>query len=89
MIDLYTWPTPNGHKITMFLEETGLPYTVKPVNISRGEQFALVATAVGGVEDRDAGEELAVRTALHGVDENGQALAIARDDMGPIQEVLA
>ncbi len=40
MIDLYYWTTPNGHKITIFLEETGLPYTVKPVNISKGEQFA-------------------------------------------------
>ena len=40
MIDLYYWTTPNGHKIAIFLEETGLPYTVKPVNISRGEQFA-------------------------------------------------
>src|SRR5882672_1570722 len=40
MIDLYYWTTPNGHKITMFLEETGLRYAVKPVNISRGEQFA-------------------------------------------------
>jgi len=40
MIDVYYWTTPNGHKLTMFLEETGLPYTVKPVNISRGEQFA-------------------------------------------------
>ena len=40
MIDVYYWTTPNGHKVTMFLEETGLPYTVKPVNISRGEQFA-------------------------------------------------
>ncbi|HEV7776556.1 MAG TPA: glutathione binding-like protein [Luteibacter sp.] len=39
MIDLYYWPTPNGHKITLFLEETGLPYTVKPVNIGKGEQF--------------------------------------------------
>jgi GSH-dependent disulfide-bond oxidoreductase len=39
MIDLYYWPTPNGHKITMFLEETGLPYGIKPVNIGRGEQF--------------------------------------------------
>ncbi len=39
MIDLYYWPTPNGHKITMFLEETGLPYTIKPVNIGAGEQF--------------------------------------------------
>ena len=40
MIDLYYWPTPNGHKITIFLEETGLPYAVKPVNINAGEQFA-------------------------------------------------
>jgi GST-like protein len=40
MIDLYYWPTPNGHKITMFLEETNLPYTIKPVNIGRGDQFA-------------------------------------------------
>ncbi|NJD35168.1 MAG: thiol:disulfide oxidoreductase [Betaproteobacteria bacterium] len=40
MIDLYYWTTPNGHKITMFLEETGLPYRVVPVDIGKGEQFA-------------------------------------------------
>ena len=39
MIDLYYWPTPNGHKITLFLEETGVPYTIIPVNIGKGEQF--------------------------------------------------
>ena len=39
MIDLYYWPTPNGHKITIFLEEAGIPYAIKPVNISKGEQF--------------------------------------------------
>jgi GSH-dependent disulfide-bond oxidoreductase len=39
MIDLYYWPTPNGHKITMFLEEAGLPYRVVPVNIGAGDQF--------------------------------------------------
>ena len=39
MIDLHYWPTPNGHKITLFLEETGHPYTIRPVNIGRGEQF--------------------------------------------------
>ncbi len=39
MIDLYYWPTPNGHKITMFLEETGLPYRIIPVNIGAGDQF--------------------------------------------------
>jgi len=38
-IDLYYWPTPNGWKITIMLEECGLPYTVVPVDISRGEQF--------------------------------------------------
>ena len=39
MIDLYYWTTPNGHKITMFLEEAQLPYAIKPVNISAGDQF--------------------------------------------------
>ena len=46
MIDLYYWTTPNGHKITMFLEEAGLPYTLCPVNISAGEQFAPTFLAV-------------------------------------------
>jgi GST-like protein len=39
MIDLHYWTTPNGHKITIFLEETGLPYRIFPVNISAGDQF--------------------------------------------------
>ena len=39
MIDLYYWTTPNGHKITLFLEESGLPYQIVPVHIGRGEQF--------------------------------------------------
>ena len=39
MIDLYYWPTPNGHKITLFLEEAGLDYTIKPVHIGKGDQF--------------------------------------------------
>jgi GST-like protein len=39
MIDLYYWTTPNGHKITIFLEEAGLPYHIVPVNISVGDQF--------------------------------------------------
>ena len=39
MIDLYYWTTPNGHKVTMFLEEVGLPYRIIPVNIGKGEQF--------------------------------------------------
>lgn len=39
-IELYYWPTPNGFKITIMLEECGLPYEIKPININTGEQFA-------------------------------------------------
>lgn len=39
MIDLYTWPTPNGHKVHILLEELKLPYKVKPINIGKGDQF--------------------------------------------------
>jgi GST-like protein len=39
-IELYYWPTPNGHKISIMLEESKLPYVLKPVNIGKGEQFA-------------------------------------------------
>ena len=39
MIDLHYWTTPNGHKVTMMLEETGTPYKIFPVNIGKGEQF--------------------------------------------------
>lgn len=39
MIDLFYWPTPNGHKVTVFLEEAGLEYRIHPVDISAGDQF--------------------------------------------------
>ena len=39
MIELYYWTTPNGHKITIFLEEVELPYTIVPINIGAGDQF--------------------------------------------------
>ncbi len=39
MIDLYFWTTPNGYKPLLFLEETGVEYRIRPVNISKGEQF--------------------------------------------------
>lgn len=39
MIDVYYWTTPNGHKITIFLEESGVPYRIVPVNIGTGDQF--------------------------------------------------
>src|SRR5271156_5786227 len=40
MIQLFTWPTPNGQKVQIMLEEIGLPYETRPINILRGEQFA-------------------------------------------------
>lgn len=39
MIDLYYWTTPNGHKVTLFLEEAGLEYKIIPINIAKGDQF--------------------------------------------------
>jgi GST-like protein len=39
MIELYYWPTPNGHNVTLYLEEASLDYTIEPVNISAGDQF--------------------------------------------------
>src|ERR1700690_3947606 len=39
MIDLYTWTTPNGRKVSVMLEECGIPYNVHPVNIRNGDQF--------------------------------------------------
>ena len=39
MIDLYYWPTPNGNKITIMLEECGLDYIIHPINITAGDQF--------------------------------------------------
>jgi GST-like protein len=40
LIDLYTWSTPNGRKVSIMLEETGLPYRVHPIDIGRGDQFS-------------------------------------------------
>ena len=46
MIDLHYWTTPNGHKVTIFLEEAGLPYRIVPVNISKGDQFKAAFLAI-------------------------------------------
>src|SRR5215475_13134301 len=45
-IELYYWPTPNGHKITIMCEEAGIPYTIKPVNIGKGDQFTPAFLAI-------------------------------------------
>jgi GST-like protein len=60
MIDLYTWTTPNGRKISIMLEETGVPYRVVPVNLGKEEQFSAEFTAINpnqkipAIVDRDA-----------------------------------
>ena len=62
MIDLYYWTTPNGHKITLFLEEVGLPYTIHPVNLGRGDQFKPEFLAISpnnripAIVDQDPGD---------------------------------
>jgi len=64
MIDLYTWATPNGRKISIALEELGLPYEVHPVNINEGEQHSAEFTAISpnlkiaAITDRDTGINL-------------------------------
>lgn len=69
MIDLYYWPTPNGHKVTLLLEETGLDYAIQPVDISAGDQFqpAFLSfspnnrmPAIIDTEPRDPGEPITV-----------------------------
>ena len=60
MIDLHTWATPNGRKVSIMLEETGLPYEVHPVNIGKDEQFAPAFLKISpnnripAIVDRDA-----------------------------------
>src|ERR1700683_2453222 len=59
MIDVYYWTTPNGHKITIFLEEAGIEYKIIPINIGKGEQFKAEFLAVSpnnripAIVDRD------------------------------------
>jgi GST-like protein len=69
MIELHYWPTPNGHKVTMFLEEAGVPYVIKPVDIGKGAQFAPEFLAISpnnkmpAIVDRapaDGGEPISV-----------------------------
>jgi GST-like protein len=64
MIDLYTWSTPNGRKVSIMLEEVALPYTVHPINISKDEQFKPEFLAISpnnripAIVDRDNGLSL-------------------------------
>jgi len=64
MIELYTWATPNGRKISIALEELGLPYEVHPIHIGKGEQFSAEFTAISpnqkipAIVDRQTGIRL-------------------------------
>lgn len=64
MIDFYTWSTPNGRKVSILLEELGVPYTVHPINIETGEQFSDAFLKVGPngkipvITDRETGISL-------------------------------
>ena len=67
MIDFYYWPTPNGWKISIMLEEIGLPYTLCPVNIGAGDQFKPEFLKISpnarmpAIVDHDAGPVARVR----------------------------
>src|SRR3984893_4491265 len=70
MIDLHYWTTPNGHKITMFLEETGLPYRIIPVKIGAGEQFK---TEILAISPADRSEQSHPGTGRHRPDRRRRA----------------
>ncbi len=71
MIDLYYWTTPNGHKITLFLEEADLDYTIKPINIGKGDQFAPDFLAI-------APNNRIPAIVDHEPDDGGEPLALSR-----------
>ena len=70
MIDLYTWGTPNGRKVSIMLEETGLPYESHAVNIGKDEQFAPAFLAISpnnkipAIHDRDNGVSMMESAAI-------------------------
>jgi GST-like protein len=82
MIDLYTWTTPNGRKVSIMLEECALPYTVHPINIGAGQQFSPEFVAIcpnskiPAIVDRDAGVSIFESGAIliHLAEKTGQFL---------------
>jgi hypothetical protein len=102
MIELYYWPTPNGHKITMFLEAADLAYHIHPVDISAGDQFKPEflafspnnrVPAITDTEPEDGGEPVTVfesagawRGAVQPAD---RYLVLARDDRRPATDRAA
>ena len=85
MIDLHYWTTPNGHKVTIFLEEAGLPYKIIPVNIGKGDQFKREFLAISpnnripAMVDHDADRMAARRSSVF---ESGAMLLYLADKTG-------
>ena len=101
MIDLHYWPTPNGHKITLFLEEAGLDYRIHPVNIGQGDQFKpdflLIAPnnrmpAIVDHAPKDSGEPISVFESgailLYLGEKTGQFLPATLRERVPVLEWL-
>ena len=59
MIDLYTWSTPNGRKVSIMLEECGLPYQVHPIDIGKDQQFAPDSNTLTGFPSGPSGSTMA------------------------------
>src|SRR6056297_1565735 len=89
MIDLYTWTTPNGRKVSILLEELGLDYETHPINIGEGEQFAPAFLEISpnnripAIVDRDTGRSIFESGAimLHLAETHGQFLGDDRLEM--------
>jgi GST-like protein len=87
VIDLYTWSTPNGRKVSIMLEEVGLPYEVHPIHIGQGDQFkdefldVSPNNKIPGIVDRDNGYKMSESGAIliYLADKNGQLLPPADD----------
>ena len=96
MIDLYTWTTPNGRKVSIMLEECGLAYNVHPVNIGTGEQFTPEFVAIcpnskiPALVDRDAGVSLFESGAIliHLAEKTGRFLPPANPGRAKVLEWL-
>jgi GST-like protein len=96
MIDLYTWGTPNGRKVSIMLEEVGLPYRAYPVNIGAGEQFeaAFQEISPGGkvpaIVDRETGTTMMQSGAilLYLAEKTGQLLPEDKDARWQVMEWL-
>jgi GSH-dependent disulfide-bond oxidoreductase len=82
MIDLYTWTTPNGRKISIMLEETGLPYKVIPVNLDKDEQFSPQFTAINPNQKIPAIVDHDVPGEPHEVFESGAILVYLAEKSG-------